>query len=69
MICMFIKLWIKEVKKIYSLLTTCYSDQPIIDHLGRVVAVMVPPPNDPSYHEATRCAGDRMRREASLEKF
>ena len=30
---------------------------------------MVPPPNDPSYHEATRCAGDRMRREVSLANF
>lgn len=45
------------------LLLKFYSDQPIIDKLGRVVAVVASPPKDPSYLISTERAYSKMKQE------
>ena len=42
-----------------------HSHQPIIDKLGRVVAIIAPSLSDPSYLASTMRACDRMKREIS----
>jgi hypothetical protein len=42
-----------------------YSDQPIIDKLGRVIAVVAPPPRDASYIVSTERACKKMKQELS----
>jgi hypothetical protein len=48
-----------------ALLMMFHSHQPIIDKLGRVVAVIAPPLSDPSYLASTIRACDRMKQEIS----
>ena len=45
------------------------SNQPITDSQGNVIAVLAPPPNDPSYHESTKRACDRMINEMAKYRF
>lgn len=42
-----------------------YSDQPIVDKLGRVVAVVAPPPSDASYLMSAERACRKMKQELS----
>ena len=46
-----------------------YSPQPITDRLGRVIAVVAPAPNDPSYLESVRLACEKMKQEIAQANF
>jgi hypothetical protein len=48
-----------------EILMKTYSNQYITDYLGRIIAVLSPPPNDPSYHESTQRAANKMTEEAA----
>ena len=56
----------KLIKSFYFLK---FSDQPIVDKLGNVVAVMVPPLDDFSYLRSVERACDRMEQEISQLSF
>jgi len=47
------------------MLTNTYSNQYITDYLGRIIAVLSPPPDDLSYHQSVKRAANTMTEEAA----
>lgn len=50
-------------------LTKTYSNQYITDYLGKIIAVLSPPPDDPSYHQSAQRAANRMTEEAAKARL
>ena len=50
-------------------MTNFYSDRPIVDSQGRVIAALIPPPNDLSYRESVKRAFHTMQAQSAMGDF